>query len=317
MEIIEMRHPYDHATIPEEEIVLVLGFFDGVHLGHQKVIETGRKIAEEKGLKLALMTFNQHPSIVFQKVDPEKMQYVTSLAQKEAHMEQLGVDILYIIEFTSAFANLAPQVFVDEYMIGLHAKVVVAGFDYTYGKKEIANMALLPTYAEGRFEVVTVAQESFDEEKVSSTRIRSALQNGDMAQVNHLLGYIYEFEGTVVHGDARGRELGFPTANIKVKSTVRLPKEGVYVTEIKVGDKWYPSMGSIGHNDTFGQGRQLTVEIYILDFHQGIYGETVAIRWHHFLRDQVAFNGAQALIEQLKQDERDTEAYFDSLSEEN
>ena len=186
MEIIEMRHPYDHATIPEEEIVLVLGFFDGVHLGHQKVIETGRKIAEEKGLKLALMTFNQHPSIVFQKVDPEKMQYLTSLAQKEAHMEQLGVDILYIIEFTSAFANLAPQVFVDEYMIGLHAKVVVAGFDYTYGKKEIANMALLPTYAEGRFEVVTVAQESFDEEKVSSTRIRSALQNGDMAQVNRL-----------------------------------------------------------------------------------------------------------------------------------
>ncbi len=268
-------------------------------------------------LKLALMTFNQHPSIVFQKVDPEKMQYLTSLPQKEAHMEQLGVDILYIIEFTSAFANLAPQVFVDEYMIGLHAKVVVAGFDYTYGKKEIANMALLPTYAEGRFEVVTVAQESFDEEKVSSTRIRSALQNGDMAQVNRLLGYIYEFEGTVVHGDARGRELGFPTANIKVKSTVRLPKEGVYVTEIKVGDKWYPSMGSIGHNDTFGQGRQLTVEIYILDFHQDIYGETVTIRWHHFLRDQVAFNGAQALIEQLKQDERDTEAFFNGLSEEN
>lgn len=221
MEIIEMRHPYDHETIPDEEIVLVLGFFDGVHLGHQKVIETGRKIAEEKGLKLALMTFNQHPSIVFQKVDPEKMQYLTSLAQKEAHMEKLGVDILYIIEFTSAFANLAPQVFVDEYMIGLHAKVVVAGFDYTYGKKEIANMALLPTYAENRFEVVTVAQESFDEEKVSSTRIRSALQNGDMAQVNRLLGYIYEFEGTVVHGDARGRELGFPTANIKVKSTDR------------------------------------------------------------------------------------------------
>ena len=245
------------------------------------------------------------------------MQYLTSLPQKEAHMEQLGVDILYIIEFTSAFANLAPQVFVDEYMIGLHAKVVVAGFDYTYGKKEIANMALLPTYAEGRFEVVTVAQESFHEEKVSSTRIRSALQNGDMAQVNRLLGYIYEFEGTVVHGDARGRELGFPTANIKVKSTVRLPKEGVYVTEIKVGDKWYPSMGSIGHNDTFGQGRQLTVEIYILDFHQDIYGETVAIRWHHFLRDQVAFNGAQALIEQLKQDERDTEAFFNGLSEEN
>ena len=148
-------------------------------------------------------------------------------------------------------------------------------------------------------------------EKVSSTRIRAALQNGEMAEANRLLGYPYEFEGTVVHGDARGRELGFPTANIKVKSTVRLPKEGVYVTELKVGDRWYPSMGSIGHNDTFGQGRQLTVEIYILDFHQDIYGETVAIRWHHFLRDQVAFSGAEALIEQLQQDEIDTRKYFE------
>lgn len=310
MEIIEIRHPYDQNMIPEDNVVLVLGFFDGVHLGHQKVIETGRKLAEEKGYQLALMTFNQHPSIVFQKVDPDAMQYLTNLQQKETHMAALGIDYLYEVEFTSAFANLAPQDFVDQYMVGLHAKVVVAGFDYTYGKKATANMTVLPTYAQGRFEVVTVAQESIDQKKVSSTRIRAALQNGEMAEANRLLGYVYAFEGIVVHGDARGRELGFPTANIKVKSTVRLPKEGVYVTELKVGDRWYPSMGSIGHNDTFGQGRQLTVEIYILDFHQDIYGETVDIRWHHFLRDQVAFNGAKALIEQLKQDERDTQAYF-------
>ncbi len=98
-------------------------------------------------------------------------------------------------------------------------------------------MTVLPTYAQGRFEVVTVAQESIDQEKVSSTRIRAALQNGEMAEANRLLGYVYAFEGIVVHGDARGRELGFPTANIKVKSTVRLPKEGVYVTELKVGDR--------------------------------------------------------------------------------
>lgn len=311
MEIIELRHPYNKDVIPSEPVVLVLGFFDGVHLGHQKVIETGKAAAKEKGLKLALMTFNQHPSIVFQKVDPEAMQYLTSLSQKEAHMADLGVDYLYEVEFTSAFANLAPQVFVDQYMVGLHAEVVVAGFDYTYGKKETANMALLPSYAQGRFEVITVPKETLAGEKVSSTRIRAALQNGEMAEANRLLGYPYEFEGTVVHGDARGRELGFPTANIKVKSTVRLPKEGVYVTELKVGDRWYPSMGSIGHNDTFGQGRQLTVEIYILDFHQDIYGETVAIRWHHFLRDQVAFSGAEALIEQLQQDEIDTRKYFD------
>lgn len=131
-----------------------------------------------------------------------------------------------------------------------------------------------------------------------------------MDEVNKLLGYPYEIEGTVVHGDARGRTLGFPTANIKFKSTVRLPEEGVYVSELKVGDRWYPAMGSIGHNDTFGKGRELTVEVYILDFHQDIYGEQVSVRWLHLLRGQVAFDGAEALIEQLHADEAATRAYF-------
>ena len=132
-----------------------------------------------------------------------------------------------------------------------------------------------------------------------------------MEEVTNLLGYTYEIEGTVIHGDARGRLLGFPTANIKTKSTVRLPEEGVYVSELKVGDTWYPAMGSIGHNDTFGAGRELTVEVYILDFHRDIYGEQVAVRWNHLLREQVAFDGAEALIKQLKQDEVDTRAYFE------
>lgn len=131
-----------------------------------------------------------------------------------------------------------------------------------------------------------------------------------MEEVTELLGYIYETEGTVVHGDARGRLLGFPTANVKVKSTVRLPRIGVYAVQIEVGGKWYVGMGSIGHNDTFGEGRDLTVEVYILDFHQDIYGEQVVVRWNHYLRDQVKFNGAEALIDQLKQDERDTADYF-------
>lgn len=310
MKIIELHHPYSPEKIPNEEVVLVLGFFDGVHKGHQEVIQMGRSIAEKQNLKLALMTFNQHPSIVFQKVDPDKMQYLTSLQQKEALMQKLGVSLLYEVEFTSAFANLAPQEFIDQYVVDLHAKVVVAGFDYTYGKKEQANMTNMPKYAKGRFEVVTVSEKTENGEKISSTRIRNALENGEMEEVTNLLGYPYTFEGTVVHGDARGRTLGYPTANIKVKSTVRLPKEGVYVTEIKVGDRWYPSMGSIGHNDTFGQGRQLTVELFILDFHQDIYGETVAIKWHHFLRDQVAFDHVDGLIRQLKEDEINTADYF-------
>ncbi|WP_122646898.1 riboflavin biosynthesis protein RibF [Enterococcus mediterraneensis] len=310
MKIITIRHPYDPAQIPDEDIVLVLGFFDGVHKGHQKVIQKGKQIAEEQGLKLAVMTFNQHPSIVFQKIDPDTMKYLTNLSQKEGIMESLGVDYLYEIEFTSAFSSLKPQEFVDQYIVDLHAKFAVTGFDYTYGPKDIADVAHLPEYAKNRFTVVTVAKETDEGEKISSTRIRHLLDEGDMEEANRLLGYSYEIEGTVVHGDARGRTLGFPTANIQYTTTCRLPKEGVYVSELKVGDRWYPAMGSIGHNDTFGKGRELTVEVYILDFHQDIYGEQVRVRWLHLLRDQVAFNGAEALIDQLHADEEATRNYF-------
>ncbi|MGX7264133.1 riboflavin biosynthesis protein RibF [Enterococcus crotali] len=310
MQIISIRHPYTLEQIPKDEVVMVLGFFDGVHRGHQKVIETGKKIAKEKGLKLAVMTFNQHPSIVFQKVLPENMKYLNSLEQKERLMEKHGVDMLYVIEFTSAFAHLAPQEFVDQYIVGLHAKVAVSGFDYTYGPKDIADVAHLPGYAKDRFEIATVSKEELDGAKISSTRIRELMEQGKMEEVTELLGYVYETDGTVVHGDARGRLLGFPTANIKVKSTVRLPRIGVYAVKIQVGESWHIGMGSIGHNDTFGDGRELTVEVYILDFHQDIYGEQVTVRWNHYLRDQVKFDGADNLIIQLKQDEQDTADYF-------
>ena len=311
MKIIKLRHPYKQTEIPTEKVVLVLGFFDGVHRGHQKVIETGKKLAEENQLKLAVMTFNQHPSIVFQKLLPENMRYLTSLEQKERHMAELGVDYLYEVEFTSSFASLPPQTFVDQYIVDLHAEYAVSGFDYTYGPKDIADVKHLPGYAKGRFETITVPKEEDEGEKISSTRIRELMAQGNMEEVTNLLGYTYEIEGTVIHGDARGRLLGFPTANIKTKSTVRLPEEGVYVSELKVGDTWYPAMGSIGHNDTFGAGRELTVEVYILDFHRDIYGEQVAVRWNHLLREQVAFDGAEALIKQLEQDEVDTRAYFE------
>lgn len=310
MKIIKIRHPYQADQIPPEDVVLVLGFFDGVHLGHQRVINRGKEIAKKEGLKLALMTFNQHPSIVFKKINPSQVKYLTTLEQKEEKMALLGVDYLYEIDFTSSFAHLAPQEFVDQYIVGLHAKYAVSGFDYTYGPKEIADVAHLPSYAKNRFEVITVPKEEDSGEKISSTRIRELLNAGEINEVTRLLGVAYEVEGVVVHGDARGRLLGFPTANIKVKSTVHLPKEGVYVSEIKVGETWYQAMGSIGHNDTFGDDRELTVELYILNFAQDIYGEHVKVRWHHFLRNQVKFPNVESLIEQLKVDEKATADYF-------
>lgn len=310
MEIIKIRHPYDLQQIPQKDVVLVLGFFDGVHRGHQKVINTGRQKADELGLDLAVMTFNHHPSVVFKKMGQEELKYLTSLPQKERLMDWLKVDYLYEVAFTSDFAHLSPQAFVDQYIVGLHAKVAVSGFDYTYGPKEIADVAHLPGYAKGRFEVVTVAKETDEGEKISSSRIRKLLEAGDMEEANQLLGYPYSIDGVVVHGEARGRELGYPTANIKFSHYACLPMEGVYVCEFLVGGHVYPAMGSIGHNDTFGAGRQLTMEINILDFHQDIYGEQVSVRWLHLIREQVKFDGAQALIKQLEADAETTRRYF-------
>ena len=313
MEIIKIHHPYHEDIIPKEPVVLALGFFDGVHKGHRTVINTAKRIAKEKNARLALMTFNQHPSIVFKKVKPEAITYLSTIERKEEFMEELGVDYLYEVDFTSAFASLSPQEFVDQYIVGLNAVVVVAGFDYTYGKKEVASMEHLPGYAKDRFEVIEVGKVTGEGEKISSTRIRQALSDGEIMEANDMLGYVYQTPGIVIHGDARGRTLGYPTANIDTKAGIRLPKVGVYAVRIKVGDKWYEGMASIGYNITFEADRQMSVEVNIFDFNSDIYGETVAVEWHKYLREEKKFSNIEGLIEQLDQDEIDARQYFAQL----
>ena len=310
MEIIHIHHPYDQKQIPDEQIVLALGYFDGVHRGHQEVIKRAKEIAENKNLKLAVMSFNHHPSIVFQKMNPETMQYLSTINRKAEIFENLGVDYFFVVSFTSAFASLRPQEFVDQYICGLHASAVVAGFDYTYGPREIADMKQLVHYAKDRFEVIEVAELKNEVEKISSTHIREALTEGDMEKANAYLGYVYQIEGTVIHGDARGRLLGFPTANIQTEKHTRLPRNGVYIVSIRVNGTWHRGTASIGHNITFEAGRDKTVEVYILDFDKTIYGENVAARWHPFISSETKFSGIEKLIAQLKSDEADTIAYF-------
>lgn len=313
MEIIKIHHPYKKERIPKEPVVLVLGFFDGVHRGHRTVISKAKKIADEKHVQLALMTFNQHPSIVFKKVNPEKITYLSTIKRKEGFMADLGVDYLYEIDFTAAFASLAPQEFVDQYIVGLNAVTVVAGFDYTYGKKEVASMEHLPQYSKGRFDVVEVGKVTEEEEKISSTRVRKALKEGWITEANDLLGYVYETPGIVIHGDARGRTLGFPTANIDTVKDIALPKVGVYAVRIKVNNKWYNGMASIGYNITFEANRNMTVEVNIFDFNHSIYGERVAVEWHGYIREEKKFPSVETLIQQLKQDEKEVRTYFKQL----
>ncbi|MDO1605501.1 riboflavin biosynthesis protein RibF [Lactobacillus sp. YT155] len=311
MKTINLEYPFDKNKIPNEPIALALGFFDGVHLGHQAVVKTAKQVADKDNLKLAVMTFNQSPSTVFGSESEDSFRYLSTLTRKEELFSDLGVDYLYVVKFTDSLIKLNGQEFVDNCIISLHAQAVIAGFDYTYGPKETANMTTLVDYAKGRFSITSVDEIFYNQGKLGTTSIKAALSNGEITNANEQLGYNYQNTGTVIHGLKRGRELGFPTANLDVDKKEYLPADGVYITEILIDDIWYPSMTSVGFNITFDDVMELSIETYILNFNQDIYGKEVKLKWDKFLRPEIKFAGIDALIEQLKQDEKDTENYFE------
>ncbi|MBS7578029.1 MULTISPECIES: riboflavin biosynthesis protein RibF [unclassified Enterococcus] len=307
METIYLHHPVAVEFLPVEPLVMVLGYFDGIHLGHQAVIEKAKKVADAHNLPLAVLTFTQHPSIVFKKFNQEKMmKHLVSPEDRIEEFEHLGIDLLYMVEFTSKLANLSPEDFINQYLRDFKTKIVVTGFDYTFGKT--AGVAELKALSQ-EIEVITVPKFTLDNEKVSSTRIREALDCGDVELANRLLGRPYQFSGLVVHGEARGRTLGFPTANLEFERYVYEPEVGVYVVDIEIYGVHYRGAASIGYNDTFGANLRKTIEVYILDFNEEIYGETVKVKWLSKIRDMVKFTSIEALVDQLKSDEAVARSY--------
>ena len=315
MQVIKIHHPFDPELIPAGPVVLAMGFFDGIHRGHQAVIKTARRIADEKGLPLAVLTYDHRPEIVYQQYPAGGVHYLTPLPRKLDLLKQLGVDRVYLVNLTSALSALDPQTFVDQYLVGFHTQVAVAGYDHTYGADpSVANMAHLKEFAKGRFEVVTVEKLTLqDNHKVGSTRIRELLELGDVQSANELLGYFYQTSGVVVHGFARGRTLGFPTANVAWPEAEWLPSIGVYVVQMKIGERWYNGMASVGRNVTFGDHNEKTLEIYLFNFNQLIYGENVQVRWIKRLRGEVKFNSADDLIAQMRLDQHHSELTLQNL----
>lgn len=315
MKIVKLKEPYDKNAIVDSPIVLALGFFDGVHRGHQEVIKRAIEKGKSLGVKVAVMTFDRHPKIIFQNIDGEKFKYLTMLDEKLEHFKNLGVDIAYVVKFDENLAYLSPQDFIDKYVVGLHAICVVAGQDYTYGKHDIANMDTISDFAKGRFEIITVDHLQRNDQKISSTQIRKDLDRGNVEAANLLLGYQYENHGTVEHGFKRGRKIGFPTLNVSIPKNERILGEGVYAVKVKIDkdNSWYEGMASIGHNETFGDDLEKTVEINLFNFDKSVYGEKVIVKWYKFLREMVKFDSVEELIDQLNKDKRDTEVFFGDL----
>lgn len=314
MEVITIHHPHDLKREEMPPIVMALGFFDGVHLGHRKVMETTKEIAAKLQVKTAVMTFNPHPSVVLRNV--KNIQYITPLDEKVRLISELHIDYLFVVQFTQDFANLTPQEFVDQYIIGLHAIHVVAGFDYTYGRLGQGTMETLKFHSREKFNYTVVPKLSLNEEKISSTFIRSLILKGHFEVLPKLLGRFYTTSGTVIHGDKRGRTIGFPTANVKLEQEYMLPPLGVYSVKFFVKGNWYEGVCNVGYKPTFKEGKDSnpSVEVHILQFDGDIYGEEVIIEWHKHLRQEKKFSNVQELIEQIEKDKESTILYFEKFN---
>ncbi|SDJ72605.1 FMN adenylyltransferase [Streptococcus gallolyticus] len=296
---MEIQRIKDYKDITNaKDSVLVLGYFDGLHRGHKALFDKAKEIAKRDNLALTVLTFNESPRLALSRFTPDLLLSLTSPEKRYEKFAEYGVDYLYLIDFTSTFSKLSAKKFLENYIKQLRAKTIVVGFDYKFGhdRKDAIDLA-----QQFNGDVVVVPEVQDNGEKISSTRIRQLIFDGNIKEVNRLLGYNFSTRGIVVHGDARGRTIGFPTANLAPIDNVFLPGDGVYVSDVIVNGKSYRAMTSVGKNVTFG-GTELRLEANIFDFKDEIYGETVEIIWLDKIRDMVKFAGADELIEQLKSD---------------
>lgn len=315
MKTLYIHHPHPFKTHLEPDKVIALGFFDGVHLGHQKVIKEAKRIATEKNMSCAVMTFDPHPSAIIK--HKKTVQSLAPLEEKIKLIASLGVDELYVVHFTKEFASLLPQEFIDQYIIALSVKHVVAGFDYTYGKMGRGTMETLPFHSRNQFTHTVIEKYRKDEKKVSSTEIRKLIGDGKVEKAAMMLGRNYEIKGVVVDGDKRGgRALGFPTANIQCAPDYLVPQIGVYAVLIEVDGLWYKGMCNIGYKPTFNKNQLITtIEVNIFNFSSMIYGKKVTVRFMTRIRDEQKFENIEALIEQLNQDKQFVLQYFEKNSD--
>lgn len=295
--------------------VLTLGTFDGIHPGHLKIIDRLVSCSKEKGCRNVVITFYPHPRTILGNDNSVKM--LTTQDEKIELLEKLGVENLLIINFTKEFASLSAEDFIYDYLInGIGLTEIVLGHDHHFGKGRRGNAELLQKIADKEGFIVTKAEAfMIDGEAVSSTKIRNAIAEGDIIRANKLLGRNYEFSGIVVGGDKRGRELGFPTANIKLSSQEKLlPASGVYAVKVMVENERHTGLLSIGKRPTFYNQGELVSEVYIFDFNREIYGAKVTTELVERLRGEVKFNSAEELINQMNTDKENGNKIFNKLN---
>ncbi|HUF53341.1 MAG TPA: bifunctional riboflavin kinase/FAD synthetase [Dehalococcoidia bacterium] len=299
---------------PGRPTAVTIGVFDGVHRGHQHLANVLIESARREGLASVAVTFNPHPRAVLQPGFVVK--YLTSLEERVELLQSLGIDAVGVLAFTSELAQLEPLEFLSLLVDELDMKLLVLGPDFAFGRNRAGTVELSGHIGEQlgfRVETASLLNEGGD--KVGSTAVRQALDGGDVERVARLLGRPFSLRGPVVEGDKRGRELGFPTANIAIGMDRALPAYGIYVTRAYVREGSYESCTSIGVRPTFEVEPRPTIETFILDFDGDIYGEEMRIDLLKRLRGEEKFDSASSLIEQMHHDIEEARAYFSAPGE--
>jgi len=288
----------------EKRSVITLGTFDGLHLGHQEIVdEVIRKSREIEGRSF-LLTFEPHPRKVIPGRNDVKL--LSTLEEKIEILERLELENLFVMNFTIEFSKQTPEDFVKKYLIdGIGLYEIVIGYDHHFGKGRDGNFELLQEIGrKNNFSVTLIPEYSVNGETVSSTKIRNALLEGDVVKAGKMLGRHYSFKGKIVRGDGRGRKLGFPTANISVNDEDKLiPAKGIYAAECIVQKEKYFGLLSLGSRPTFHKDGEIIPEFYIFDFDRDIYDEIMKVELVEKIRDEEKFNSVDDLITQMKKDE--------------
>lgn len=286
---------------PAEQCVLALGNFDGVHLGHQRLLMCGLEKAREMGIGLGVLLFTPHP---LKMLFPERsIGLLTTQKEQMQVFEEIGVDKVYLLSFNQEIANTSPERFVKEFLIKMGVAHIVVGFNYSFGALGKGTPEDLQRYGEEYgFEVSVLQAQLLEGKVISSTAIRKVLEHGDIDQAKRLLGRTPTLAGKVVEGEKRGRQLGYPTANLSVPEDILIPKRGVYAVWANIDGQKVQGMMNIGMKPTFHSEYQLTIEIHFFDYSGNLYGKDLVVYIEERLRDERKFTGIQEITAQLERD---------------
>ncbi len=296
-----------------KKTVFTLGTFDGVHIGHKKILEKLTQKTNNDDSESLVLTFFPHPRMVLE--DKSDVKLLNTLSEKIELLKNIGIENLVIHPFDEKFSQLTAHEFVKTVLVDqFHIKKIIIGHDHRFGKNRSANIDDLIAFGKQYdFEVEQISVQEIEEVSISSTKIRKALQAGNIELANNFLGYDYFLSGLIIEGNQLGRTIGFPTANLKIEEYYKLiPRNGVYIVKSILGQKTIFGIMNIGYNPTV-DGQNLTIEIHYFDFDADLYGKKISVSLLHFLRSEQKFESITLLKEQLEKDKNKALAFLHKL----